>query len=75
MSQKDGVTYLFLIDPVVQSEVGYLQSRILPPQKLFGTSIQLQLRHLEHLELFTVQSSMFNLPLYNKFTKLEHSPS
>ena len=34
MSLKEGVTYLFLIDPVVQSEVGYLQSRILPP--LFG---------------------------------------
>ena len=65
MSQKDWVTYLFLIDPVVQSEVGYLQSRILPPQKLFGTSIELQLRHLEHLELFTVQSSsIFNSPLY-----------
>ena len=42
------------------SSVSYLA----PPQKLFGTSIQLQLRHLEHFELFTVQFSIFNLSLY-----------
>ena len=39
MSQKDEVIYLFLIDPVVQSEVGYLQSLILPLRK----------NYLEHL--------------------------
>ena len=62
MSQKERVTYLFLIDPVVQSEVGYLQSRILP--RYLETIGNISSITIKTFRSFTVQSSIFNLPLY-----------